>query len=83
MRVDYRNTTSSLAKVAMHVWSDKIALTAVRARPVSHTENPVMRDLVEALAGWAQLAMPFWQSTLSVDSSAGASNGPLGPLSPG
>ena len=38
-------------------FSDKIALATVRARPVSHAEDPVLWDLVEALAERAHLPM--------------------------
>jgi len=39
-------------------FSDKIALATVRARPVPHADDPVLWDLVEALAERAHLPMP-------------------------
>ncbi len=58
-------------------FSDKIALATVRARPVSHAEDPVLWDLVEALAERAHLPLPaVYMSPASAPNAFATGRGP-------
>jgi heat shock protein HtpX len=47
-----------MMNLSAFLFSDRIALATVRARPVSHAGDPVLWDLVEALAERAHFPIP-------------------------